>query len=80
MGFMFFIIGLFTLGFFGILWWNYRVRKAAALVHSGIMESLEATIALNRWQIIFRKRKLNCYDFLKYDLDVALVAQKEIIL
>lgn len=58
--------------------WFAKKKKALFLIHNQNIIDLENSISKNGFQINFRNSNLNKYDFLKYNLNEALVAQLEI--
>ncbi|HLW31416.1 MAG TPA: hypothetical protein VKX40_04070 [Aequorivita sp.] len=72
------IVLLFSV--FGIAIWFYNEKQATGRIHSETISKLESAIHHNHNQISFRNSHLNCYDFLKYNLDEALVRQLEIVI
>jgi len=62
----------------GLVVWFFNVNNSMGRLHKQNISILESAIYNNRNQINFRNSKLNRYDFLKYNLDEALVVQQEI--
>lgn len=62
----------------GLLAWYFMGKKALLHIHNQKISSLEQAISQNHFQINFRNSNLNNYDFLKFNLNEALVVQPEI--
>lgn len=69
---LFFIVAL--------LLWFLSIKKAMNLLHTENVSVLKRAISHNRHQIDIRKYNLGTYDFLKYNLQDALVVQPNILL
>lgn len=74
------IIILTLLSIIGIGIWFYNERNVLGRLHHQKITRLEYAIHINQSQIGRRCSSLNRYDFEKYNLDEALVAQREIII
>lgn len=72
------IVLLFSI--IGIAIWFSNEKQAIGRIHSETISKLESAIRHNHSQISFRNSHLNHYDFLKYNLDEALVRQLEIVI
>lgn len=59
------------------VWFLYK-NRVASRYHRQTVFRLKTAIRNNRKQISFRNSTLNLYDFLKYNLDEAMVSQPEI--
>jgi hypothetical protein len=62
----------------GLLVWFFQGRRAISQIHNEKVSALETAISTNRFQINFRNSNLNNYDFLKLNLNEALIVQPEI--
>ncbi|MCG2418515.1 hypothetical protein K8089_05725 [Aequorivita sp. F47161] len=62
----------------GLVVWFYNAKRAMGQVHNQNVAMLESAIYNNCKQLKFRTLQLNRYDFLKYNLDEALVVQSDI--
>ncbi len=62
----------------GIVLWFYKNNKTIEQLHAQTISELERNIFTNRSQINFRNTHLNKYNFLNYNLQEALVIQREI--
>jgi hypothetical protein len=72
-------ITLFLLGSVAALFiLVYKSNKRLVIVHEHTISELESCISRNTFQIKSRTNNLNKYDFLKYNLNEALVAQMEV--
>ncbi|WP_310991363.1 hypothetical protein [Aequorivita marina] len=60
----------------GILFWYWSEKNKMKRFHYETVVALNQSISRNRNQIDFRILHLNRYDFLKYNLNEALVTQK----
>ncbi len=58
--------------------WFFSAKKSIVHAHEEATAMLESAIYNHRSQINFRILHLNRYDFLKYNLDEALVVQSAI--
>ena len=56
----------------------FKTKKTMYRIHNQNILDLESNISKNRFQINFRNDSLNKYDFLKFNLNEALVVQFEI--
>ncbi len=62
----------------GLILWFFKTKKTMYRIHNQNILDLESNISKNRFQINFRNDSLNKYDFLKFNLNEALVVQFEI--
>lgn len=62
----------------GLILWFFKTKKTMFRIHNQNILDLESNISKNRFQINFRNDSLNKYDFLKFNLNEALVVQFEI--
>lgn len=62
----------------GLLVWFFQGKKAISKMHNEKVSALETAISTNHFQINFRNSNLNNYDFLKLNLNEALIVQPEI--
>ncbi len=62
----------------GLMVWFLKERKSISQSHNESISELETAIFHNRYQINFRNANLNNYDFLKFNLNDALIIQPEI--
>lgn len=62
----------------GLMVWFYKERKSISRNHHQNNSELETAIFTNRYQINFRNANLQNYDFLKFNLNDALIIQPEI--
>lgn len=58
--------------------WFFRVKNRMKTIHKQTISSLENAISNNHFQINKRNSNLNKYDFLKHNLDEALIMQRDI--
>ena len=72
------VILLFLAILVGIVVWYFTGKNELVRIHNQNILNLENAIFNNRRQLNFRNTSLNRYDFLKYNLDEALVVQREI--
>ncbi|SRX54588.1 hypothetical protein [Aequorivita sp. CIP111184] len=64
----------------GLLVWFFTGKRALVRIHNEEISMLETAISTNRFQINFRNSNLNTYDFLKFNLNEALIVQPETLL
>lgn len=62
----------------GFMVWFFKERKSISQSHNQSISELETSIFNNRNQINFRNANLQNYDFLKFNLNDALIIQPEI--
>lgn len=62
----------------GLMVWFFKERKSIFQSHNQSISALETAISNNRYQINFRNANLQNYDFLKFNLNDALIIQPEI--
>lgn len=72
------ILLVLVLTLIGIVVWFFNTKKSIAHPHNQNIAMLESAIYKHRCQLNFRTFHLNKYDFVKYNLDEALVVQPEI--
>lgn len=64
----------------GMLLWTYFENRKLSNNHNENINSLEKEISFNNFQMNLRNISLKRYDFLRFNIDEALIIQKEIIL
>ncbi|MEM0519134.1 MULTISPECIES: hypothetical protein [Aequorivita] len=74
------ILSVLLLSVIGIVFWFLQMKKTEIQTHNQKMANLENAIFKNYSQLNFRSLNLNKYDFLKYNLDEALIKQPDIAL
>lgn len=72
------IVLLFMTILVGLMFWYFTQKNELVNIHNQKILNLEYAIFKNRSQLIFRNTNLNRYDFLKYNLNDALVTQQDI--
>ncbi len=80
MFFQFVILLVLLISISGIVIWFLKRNREMNLHHNENVSVLRRGISQNRNQIDFRKYHLSNYDFLKYNLQDALIIQPKIIL
>lgn len=78
MGFQIILLIVFAILSSGIMIWYYKTKNALAAQHFSKTSNLKSAIATHQKQIACRNSNLNNYDFLKYNLNEALVIQADI--
>lgn len=69
---------VFSASLGGIFFFFLRKNKLLRTEHLQAVSALQDVIKINREQIFFRSEMLDRYHFLKYNLEEALLIQKEI--
>ena len=80
MAFQIIIILVLLFSISGLVIWFLNEKRTMNLLHNESISVLERAISHNRSQIDFRKYHLSNYDFLKYNLQDALIIQPKIFL
>ena len=68
----------FFIAIIGIFVWFFQRKGAISQIHNENVSALETAISTNKFQINIRNSNLNNYDFLKFNLNDALIVQPEI--
>lgn len=78
MGFQIILLIVFVILSSGLMFWYYKTKNALVAQHFSKTSNLKTAIAIHQKQIAYRTSSLNKYDFVKYNLNEALVIQADI--